>query len=129
MVASSEQHNAPMIVSKPAIVHASKSQPGAPLNRVNSAEVIKIPEPIIDRTTIVVASIGTSVRTKPDCGRSSLISRTSAHEWSRLPSRDAISERARNRLLRGYRREDKSFPREHRHLRHPPTELCLHATF
>ncbi|HEY5992510.1 MAG TPA: hypothetical protein VIU10_08015, partial [Candidatus Udaeobacter sp.] len=43
MVASSEQHNAPVMVSKPAIAHASSSQPGAPLSRDDSAEVIKMP--------------------------------------------------------------------------------------
>src|SRR5213596_2777217 len=66
MVASSEQHNAPVIVSKPAIAHARSSQPGAPLSRDDSADVIKIPEPIIDPITIIVASIGPSARTRPD---------------------------------------------------------------
>src|SRR5437762_839591 len=64
MVASSEQHNAPVIVSKPAIAHASRSHPGAPFNRDDSAEVIKIPDPIIEPITIVVASIGPSARTR-----------------------------------------------------------------
>jgi hypothetical protein len=54
-------------VSKPAITHPSKSHPGAPLKRAVSAEVMKIPEPIIDPITIMVASIGPSARTKPDC--------------------------------------------------------------
>ncbi|HJY53030.1 MAG TPA: hypothetical protein VKD89_03315 [Candidatus Udaeobacter sp.] len=55
-----------MIVSKPASAHASNNQPGAPLNRDVSAEVIKIPEPIIEPMTIMVASIGPSARTKPE---------------------------------------------------------------
>jgi hypothetical protein len=53
-------------VSKPAIAQASKSHPGPPLNRADSAEVMKMPEPIIDPMTIMVASIGPSARTKPD---------------------------------------------------------------
>src|SRR5213080_3344816 len=65
MVASSEQHNAPVIVSKPATAHASRSHPGAPLNRDDSAEVIKMPDPIIEPITIIVASIGPSARTRP----------------------------------------------------------------
>src|SRR5581483_6657573 len=69
MVASSEQQSAPVIVSKPAIAHARSSQPGAPLSRDVSADVIKIPDPIIDPITIMVASIGPSARTRPDpCG-------------------------------------------------------------
>src|SRR4029453_8663225 len=65
MVASSEQQRAPVIVNKPAIAHARSNQPGAPLSRDDSAEVIKIPEPIIEPITIMVASIGPSVRTSP----------------------------------------------------------------
>src|SRR5947207_10790903 len=129
MVASSEQHNAPVMVSKPAIVHASKSQPGAPLSRADSADVIKMPEPIIDPITIMVASIGPRARTKPDFCGLSFISRTSARACGRLPSRDAISRRARNRLLRDCRRADKSFLREHRHPRRRPIALCLRVTF
>src|SRR5438093_13466474 len=64
MVASSEQHNAPVIVSKPAIAHASRSHPGAPFNRDDSAEVIKMPDPIIDPITIIVASTGPRRRTR-----------------------------------------------------------------
>src|SRR6266702_1361418 len=64
MVASSEQHNAPVMVSKPAIAHARSNQPGAPLNRDDSAEVIKMPDPIIEPITIIVASIGPRARSK-----------------------------------------------------------------
>ena len=67
MVASSEQQSAPVIVNKPASAHASSSQPGAPLSRDDSADVIKIPDPIIEPITIMVASIGPSARTRPDC--------------------------------------------------------------
>src|SRR6266536_2584503 len=76
MVASSEQHNAPVMVSKPANAQASSSQPGAPLNRDVSTEVIKIPDPIIEPTTIMVASIGPSARTRPDDGRVAALSLT-----------------------------------------------------
>src|SRR4029079_17735285 len=64
IVASSEQHSAPVIVSKPASAHASKSQPGAPLNRDDSAETMKMPDPIIEPMTIIVASSGPSARTR-----------------------------------------------------------------
>src|ERR1700756_1563064 len=65
MVASSEQQSAPVIVSSPATAQARSNQPGAPLNRDDSADVIKIPEPIIEPITIMVASIGPSARTRP----------------------------------------------------------------
>src|SRR5204863_1652988 len=65
MVASSEQQRAPVMVNKPATAHARSSQPGAPLSRDDSAEVMKIPEPIIEPITIIVASIGPSARTRP----------------------------------------------------------------
>ena len=67
MVANSEQHSAPVIVIKPATAHASNNQPGAPINRADSAEVMKIPEPIIEPITIIVASSGPSARTSPGC--------------------------------------------------------------
>src|SRR5438094_10515762 len=78
MVASSEQQSAHVIVSRPAKAHASSNQPGAPLNRDDSADVIKMPEPIIDPMTIIVASIGPSARTRPDCGRLSIFAFTPA---------------------------------------------------
>src|SRR4030095_1318712 len=103
-------------------------QPGPPLNRADSAEVMKIPEPIIDPTTIIVASTGPIARTKPDGCCGPLISRIAADESRRPLSRDAIATRARNRPLRDYRRADKPSPREHRHPRHRSSALCLHAT-
>src|ERR1700687_1158017 len=66
MVANSEQHSAPVMVSKPATAHANSSQPGAPLNRDDSADTIKIPDPIIEPITIIVASIGPSARMRRD---------------------------------------------------------------
>src|SRR6185369_702446 len=56
IAASSAQHSAPVIVSTPASAQAASSQPGEPTRRDDSAEVIKIPEPIIEPTTIMVAS-------------------------------------------------------------------------
>src|SRR6266550_2952048 len=73
MVASSEQQSAPVIVINPATAQASSSQPGAPINRADSAEVIKTPEPIIDPITIMVASSEPSARTSPACCRSSIL--------------------------------------------------------
>src|SRR5438552_16451715 len=64
MVASPAQQSAPVIVIKPATPQASNNQPGAPIERADSAEVIKIPEPIIEPITIIVASIGPRARTK-----------------------------------------------------------------
>jgi hypothetical protein len=67
MVANSEQQSAPVIVINPATAHASSSQPGAPINRADSAEVMKMPDPIIEPITIMVASSGPSARTSPGC--------------------------------------------------------------
>src|SRR2546429_4708212 len=77
MVASSEQQRAPVIVNKPATAHPRSNQPGAPLSRDDSAEVMKMPEPIIEPITIMVASIGPSARTRPDCSRLSILLFTS----------------------------------------------------
>ena len=57
------QQSAPVIVSTPASAHAISSQPGEPTSRDDSAEVMKIPDPIIEPTTIIVASSRLSPRT------------------------------------------------------------------
>src|SRR5688500_8443462 len=44
------------MVRTPASAQAAISQPGEPIKRDDSADVIKIPDPIIDPTTIIVAS-------------------------------------------------------------------------
>ena len=44
------------MVMTPASAHATSSQPGAPTNRLDSAETMKMPEPIIEPTTTMVAS-------------------------------------------------------------------------
>src|SRR5215211_7797747 len=56
MAASSAQHSAPVIVSTPASAQAISNQPGEPTSRDDSADTMKIPEPIIEPTTIIVAS-------------------------------------------------------------------------
>src|SRR5919206_665243 len=63
IAASSAQQSAPVIVSTPASAHATSSQPGEPTSRDDSAEVMKIPDPIIEPTTIIVASSRLSPRT------------------------------------------------------------------
>src|SRR6266566_7667333 len=63
MAANSAQHNAPVIVRTPASAHATSNQPGDPINREDSAEVIKMPEPIMEPTTIMLASITPRPRT------------------------------------------------------------------
>ena len=73
MVASSEQQSAPVIVIKPATAQASNNQPGAPINRADSADVMKMPDPIIEPITIIVASTGPRARTSPDCCRLSVL--------------------------------------------------------
>src|SRR5436309_15948832 len=103
MVASSAQQSAPVIVIKPATPQASNNQPGAPLKRADSAEVIKIPEPIIDPITIVVASIGPSARTNPPCCCLSLTLKTSAPGSLHLHFRAANATRARNPPRQAYR--------------------------
>src|SRR2546423_11620122 len=65
IAASSEQQSAPVIVITPATVQARISQPGAPVRRDDSADARKIPEPIIEPTTIIVASSGPRRRTNP----------------------------------------------------------------
>src|SRR5262249_11392818 len=116
MVASSEQHRAPVMVSKPATAHASTSQPGAPLNRDDSAEVMKMPEPIIEPMTIIVASIGPSARTRLDGGWLailSLIATSAVRLFGRRRVPIAFAIRVRTQPRRVYRRERKSFPRAH----------------
>jgi hypothetical protein len=43
-------------VSRPVTSHASSSQPGLPTSLAMSAETMKMPEPIIEPTTTMVAS-------------------------------------------------------------------------
>src|SRR4029079_16849088 len=81
MAANSAQQSAPVIVSRPARAPGIHNQPREPTSRDDSAETIKIPDPIIDPTTIMVAS-------------SRLSSRTSLGEASLLIGRVGIVGRA-----------------------------------
>ena len=56
--------SAPVTVSNPDAIQASNNHPGAPISRDDSAETMKIPEPIIDPTTIMVASSRPRERTR-----------------------------------------------------------------
>src|SRR5947208_6244218 len=130
MVASSEQQSAPVIVNKPAIAHANSNQPGAPLNRDDSAEVMKMPEPTIDPITIMVASIGPRARTSPDGCRwliLSLTTNSAARLFSRLHVRVLFAIHARTQLRQVYHHERKLFRRAHRHRGLRRSALCLHA--
>jgi hypothetical protein len=51
------------MVITPARAHAASNHPGEPTKRDDSAEVMKIPEPIIEPTTIIVASSKVKPRT------------------------------------------------------------------
>src|SRR5438094_4434347 len=63
MAASSAQHNAPVIVMTPAMAQAANSQPGDPTIVIDFADTMKMPDPIIDPITIMVASSKLSPRT------------------------------------------------------------------
>src|ERR1044072_8368297 len=71
IAASSAQQSAPVMVSTPGLATAISSQRGEPTSRDDSAETIKIPDPIIDPTTIMVASSRLSSRTS--LGEASLL--------------------------------------------------------
>jgi hypothetical protein len=64
MAASSAQHNAPVIVSTPAMPHAASNHPGEPTMVIDLAETMKIPDPIIEPITIIVASSRLRLRTR-----------------------------------------------------------------
>src|SRR4030095_10255898 len=152
MVASSEQQRAPVIVNKPAIAHARSNQPGAPLSRDDSAEVIKIPEPIIEPITIMVASTGPSARTRPrarggdgppsrstgaafrrGCAPASWLlffvtTNSAAHRFSRLRAQAVTAVHVRTQQLRVYRHVRRLFLRSRRHRGLRPSALCRRAT-
>jgi hypothetical protein len=51
----------------PVRIHVMSSQNGDATVRPMSAETMKIPEPIIDPATSIVASVNVMAFTKPDC--------------------------------------------------------------
>ncbi len=63
MAANSAQQRAPVIVRTPAIAQAANNQPGEPTSAEDFAETMKMPDPIIDPITIMVASSKLSPRT------------------------------------------------------------------
>src|SRR5688572_22740988 len=92
MAASSAQQSAPVIVSKPASPQAASNHPGDPTRRADSAEVMKMPEPIIDPTTIIVASSSENPRTSfgDECLGASLMN-SRGYSWCDAPmSREFI---------------------------------------
>ena len=69
MAAISAAQSEPVIVISPARPQATSSHPAHRRYRADSADVMKIPEPIIDPTTIIAASIVPSSRTRNDSVR------------------------------------------------------------
>src|ERR1700682_5054778 len=128
MVASSEQQSAPVMVNKPATVQASSNQPGAPIRRADSAEVMKMPEPIIEPTTIMVASSGPRARTNRWLPVGLVIVKISARGPGRLPLPNARAMREQIAPRPRCRRAHKSSPPVDRHLLRRPTALFPRAT-
>ena len=56
-------HYPGLIVMTPASAHATNNHPGEPTNREDSADVMNIPDPIIDPMTIIVPSVRPRLRT------------------------------------------------------------------
>ena len=52
-----------MVITQ-ASAHAANNQPGEPINREDSADVMKMPDPIIEPITIIVPSTRLSPRTR-----------------------------------------------------------------
>src|SRR5207237_2257237 len=140
------------MVMSPATVQVSSSQPGAPINRADSADVMKMPDPIIEPITIIVASTGPRARTRPvltfvgeavgfpettpspatEADRFSILSfiwKTSAPELLPLLSQAASAMSARVPPLLVCRHAGKLFLPVHRHLLHRLIALSLRATF
>src|SRR5512141_15028 len=65
IAASSPYASAPSMVMTPAATHASMSQSGDPTVREISAETMKMPDPIMDPATSIVASVSVRALTNP----------------------------------------------------------------
>src|SRR5438876_9958440 len=65
MAANSAQQRAPVIVRTPAIAQEASSHPVEPTIVIDLAETMKMPDPIIDPMTIIVASNMLRPRTSP----------------------------------------------------------------
>src|SRR5687767_14641409 len=68
MAASSPYARAPRSVMIPVRIHANSRNAGDSTLRAMSAETMKIPEPIIDPATSIVASVSVIALTNSDCG-------------------------------------------------------------
>src|SRR5262245_31031388 len=68
MAASSAQQSDASIVRVPEIAQAARSHPGEPVTRPLSAETMKMPDPIMEPTTRVVASRRPIPCSSWDCG-------------------------------------------------------------
>src|SRR5438105_435226 len=68
MAASSPYASAPSSVMMPVRIHATSRNQGDPTVREMSAETMKIPEPIIEPATSIVASVRVIALTNSDCG-------------------------------------------------------------
>src|SRR5437762_2149096 len=68
MAASSPYASAPSSVMMPVRIHATSRNQGDPTLRPMSAETMKIPDPIIEPATSIVASVSDMALTNSDCG-------------------------------------------------------------
>src|SRR5436309_9733102 len=68
IAASSPYASAPSSVMTPVRIHATRRNQGDPTLREISAETMKIPEPIIEPATSIVASVRVIALTNSDCG-------------------------------------------------------------
>src|SRR2546421_12769513 len=91
------------MVSSPVRIHVSSSPPAEPVCREISAATMKIPDPIIEPTTIMVPSNNPMARTKPVgflallCGMACVVSAIQGYlkrqpHGSRLPEVRYIAE-------------------------------------
>src|SRR5678816_2795994 len=72
IAASSPYARAPSKVITPVTTHAMSSRQGEGSDLAMSAETMKIPEPIIDPATSMVASVNVMAFTKPECSACAL---------------------------------------------------------
>src|SRR5207253_1974586 len=68
IAASSPYASAPSTVMTPVRIQASSSQNGDPTVRAMLDDTMKIPEPIIEPATSIVASVSVIALTNSDCG-------------------------------------------------------------
>jgi hypothetical protein len=96
IAASSAQHNAPVMVITPASAQATSSQPGEPINLELSAEVMKMPDPIIEPITIIVPS----TRVRPRTSLGAVVSAMAARFINSAQTSKGLSVRQASYLVR-----------------------------